>query len=749
MKKLLFFGFCFAFVFNSTLMFSQSDFNASVNGTIIKSKVHTLAKSESENGSYWCTYEIKEVTDEMRKLSNFRFYKNDNLIFVLNDVPGSDVDISNEGYIIFYDHSYHFNNKLKIHCYLNTGVKLFEKEYEGANLFGFSLSGKIFGVGSPDGIQIISLNDNTTTNYPRGFQFAISEDDNLVAIASENGVEIFDGDVSILIIKTDFSYTRKLLISSKNNLVAAIDKKNLKVFSLTDGKNIFTNTLNGVQSYRDLAIIDNQIAAGVHNKSKTESSGELFLFDLLGNIKAINSGESKQIKDFTSEPVKKVNPNGYEQIPWPFAPFDSMRTIWNHYEQHMGGYGSDYSYLHQGLDLIIPIAEPVYAVKSGIVKCVLTLGGAIYWRLAISDSNDDGYSNGWLYAHLIENTIQVDVGDTVQVHDYLGNIIEWTSQWGHIHFVEIRDSGFVWLYSDNEWGINFNPLLALNPVPDNTPPVIDNVFRNEKFGFCTNETSNYLSFDNLSGDVDIIVKVYDYAGDSEWQQPAFKTDYWIKRISSDEIVFPRMMAHVLNHSYPFYDGGNYEPYATVMYKRDAVLIPSSWMDTERNFHHVITNSDGDSVLSLSEKNLALSTTDFYDSEYRIYVEAFDQSGNSTIDSMDVYFNNGISSVDDKNIPSEFSLSQNYPNPFNPVTTIKYAIPNVTLSGVEESRVILKVYDILGKEIATLVNEEQRAGNYEVKFNLAQDSHPALTSGVYFYRLQAGNFIETKKMLLLK
>ena len=425
MKKLLFFGFCFAFIFYSTLMFSQSDFNASVNGTIIKSKVHPLAKSESENGIYWCTYEIKEVTDEMRKLSNFRFYKNDNLIFVLNDVPGSDVDISNEGYIIFYDQSYHFNNKLKIHCYLNTGIKLFEKEYEGANLFDFSSSGKFFGVGSPAGIQMISLNDNSTINYPRGFQFSISEDDNLVAIASENGIEIFDGDVSKLKIKTDFSYTRKLLISSKNNLVVAIDKKNLKVFYLTDGKNIFTNTLNGVQSYRDLSIINDQIVVGVHNKSKTESKGEIVLFDLLGNIKAVRGGESKLIEDFTLEPVKKVNQNNYEQIPWPFAPFDSMRTIWNHYEQHMGGYGSDYSYLHQGLDLIIPIAEPVYAVKSGIVKCVLTLGGAIYWRLAISDSNDDGYSNGWLYAHLIENTIQVDVGDTVQVHDYLGNIIEW------------------------------------------------------------------------------------------------------------------------------------------------------------------------------------------------------------------------------------------------------------------------------------------------------------------------------------
>jgi hypothetical protein len=109
--------------------------------------------------------------------------------------------------------------------------------------------------------------------------------------------------------------------------------------------------------------------------------------------------------------------------------------------------------------------------------------------------------------------------------------------------------------------------------------------------------------------------------------------------------------------------------------------------------------------------------------------------------------NATTAVDDKgnNItPSEFMLSQNYPNPFNPNTTIKYTIPNVSLSGVEGSKVQLKVYDVLGNEIATLVNEYKPAGTYEVEFDASN-----LSSGIYFYKLQAGNFVETKKMILLK
>jgi hypothetical protein len=92
----------------------------------------------------------------------------------------------------------------------------------------------------------------------------------------------------------------------------------------------------------------------------------------------------------------------------------------------------------------------------------------------------------------------------------------------------------------------------------------------------------------------------------------------------------------------------------------------------------------------------------------------------------------------------FALEQNYPNPFNPYTIIKYTVPNVTLSGVEGSRVQLKVFDILGNEVATLVNEFKTAGNHQVNFNASNFS-----SGIYFYQLRSGNYLETKKMLLLK
>ena len=97
----------------------------------------------------------------------------------------------------------------------------------------------------------------------------------------------------------------------------------------------------------------------------------------------------------------------------------------------------------------------------------------------------------------------------------------------------------------------------------------------------------------------------------------------------------------------------------------------------------------------------------------------------------------ISDVQKKDTPTEYILHQNYPNPFNPATTIKYQIP-------ELSYVTLKVYDIIGNEVATLVNGEKFAGNYEVNFDGAE-----LTSGIYFYRFQAGKFSMTKKMMFIK
>ncbi|MCY7362564.1 MAG: T9SS type A sorting domain-containing protein, partial [Ignavibacteria bacterium] len=107
------------------------------------------------------------------------------------------------------------------------------------------------------------------------------------------------------------------------------------------------------------------------------------------------------------------------------------------------------------------------------------------------------------------------------------------------------------------------------------------------------------------------------------------------------------------------------------------------------------------------------------------------------------FYTGINQISSE-IPDRFSLSQNYPNPFNPTTNLKFACPPARQGILHLEFVSLKVYDISGKEIADLVNEKKSAGTYSVEFDGSD-----FTSGIYFYTLTAGDYRETKKMMLIK
>ena len=108
--------------------------------------------------------------------------------------------------------------------------------------------------------------------------------------------------------------------------------------------------------------------------------------------------------------------------------------------------------------------------------------------------------------------------------------------------------------------------------------------------------------------------------------------------------------------------------------------------------------------------------------------------------LDIDFNQISVGVNDENsLPQKFMLYQNYPNPFNPSTTIKYSIAQNNKGNFTQ----LKIYNILGKELVTLVNKRQSPGNYSVSFNGSK-----LSSGVYFYKLTSGNFSSIKKMVLL-
>ncbi len=139
-----------------------------------------------------------------------------------------------------------------------------------------------------------------------------------------------------------------------------------------------------------------------------------------------------------------------------------------------------------------------------------------------------------------------------------------------------------------------------------------------------------------------------------------------------------------------------------------------------------------------------------DVNYQIYFRYQDSQGNIQREpvSQNYNFNYGKLYVDlvltdidsEKIIPDNYYLSQNYPNPFNPTTKIDFAIP----ASSAKTFVTLKVYDILGTEIRTLVQENKTPGNYSVDFSAS-----GLSSGIYFYQLQAGDFTQTRKLTVLK
>jgi len=164
-------------------------------------------------------------------------------------------------------------------------------------------------------------------------------------------------------------------------------------------------------------------------------------------------------------------------------------------------------------------------------------------------------------------------------------------------------------------------------------------------------------------------------------------------------------------------------------------------------------------LSNTGSGLLSSVTDLGDGTYEATITAPIAVGSDTVsaivisgtDTVSIFrkvivtYANPVSISENPASPNSFYLYQNSPNPFNPNTVISYQLP-VT------SKVLLKVYDALGNEIATLVNEEKSSGTYKVEFN-SQSSHSRevwnLPSGIYFYELKAGNFADTKKMILLK
>ncbi len=339
---------------------------------------------------------------------------------------------------------------------------------------------------------------------------------------------------------------------------------------------------------------------------------------------------------------------------WPIAPQNQVHPLGNNWGNFQN-YGSG-SYFHNGIDVITPNqqGQPVYAVAKGWVKAWLTIQAEYHWRLAICDSNLNytGRAPGWLYAHIDPNRYHKQEGDSVLPGELIGYLVPWpVSGFDHIHFARISDTGRLWRRTSSQpqnptWWFIQNPLTLIQPNTDTVKPTFQDAQAGQRFAFCRNNSSTYLEPQNLSGDVDIIARIYDKTGwttgNATWDKLApYKIEY--------SISGPRSVPQTLSliFKYDLFSSTDTITVKTV-YKRDATCR-SLGDYNNREYFFIITNTDGDSLIERTDTTGKWRTSDFPDGNYWVKVIAYDVAGNWTAESMQVRLNNGVGISEGKKI----------------------------------------------------------------------------------------------------
>jgi murein DD-endopeptidase MepM/ murein hydrolase activator NlpD len=181
-------------------------------------------------------------------------------------------------------------------------------------------------------------------------------------------------------------------------------------------------------------------------------------------------------------------------IDWPVWPDSTIHRIGNGYAQYQYYPGYADPFMHTGIDILVPIGTPVYSVKAGWVKSILTSSGDMHWRIVIGDT-PGVYSecNGYMYSHLEQSSMTVEaglqVGDYVEEGQFIGRIVHYTwvedttIVFDHLHFSKVHD--YEWT-DFSTWEYIANPFDSLENIYDPDPPVFEDAIPGQLFGFCYN-----------------------------------------------------------------------------------------------------------------------------------------------------------------------------------------------------------------------------------------------------------------------
>jgi len=312
--------------------------------------------------------------------------------------------------------------------------------------------------------------------------------------------------------------------------------------------------------------------------------------------------------------------------------------------------------MHTGIDIMAPAGTPVYAIKAGYVKAILTTSAETHWRIVIGDSAGAAECDAHMYAHVdyisIVMNAGLDIGDWVDEGQYIGDVVLWTyNDFNHLHFSKIRFAGASW-DSWQDWDFVGNPLDDISVVDDPDAPVFDNAVGDQKFAFTNNQTGVYFpSGGTLTGNVDIICRAYDYINDYDHKLTPHGIEYRI-----DDEAWKTGFCFT----------GRIGPYENiysitdVIYRDDATCNSQADYDI-RDYFFTVTNSDGDSVIETSDPAYSWKTADYNNGAHVVYMRAWDVAGNSTIDSMTAEVENYFQ------LAGTVTLDDVVPQPLNGIT----------------------------------------------------------------------------------
>ncbi|MBN1553026.1 M23 family metallopeptidase [bacterium] len=584
----------------------------------------------SSSGTYRFQPEFAPVSLHCWNISGI-LYGPDDFSRRLPPYPANGMLLSDQGFVVYILTPETDIRPSEITITDFTGIIQYHVFVEGFTNPVFSSDGSMLLYRNSSNVVALNLITRAATTYPKYDAYAVSPDGDVAGSLMNEGSRIYlhrsGKPTAVLTVPEE---PREMAFSYFGNCLFIMTRQALYEYDLDAGQTRLMYRPGTDFICRDISVRDPDILLGCRSVNDGIFQGRL--------LSLASDGSAMEIDHTSSNRVNIVFDRDAEDgIPWPFLP-DEQHWVGNTYGAFQE-FTPGYPYLHPGVDILSVPNEPVYAVRSGIVKAILTTSAEYHWRVAVADESGSGTGDGYLYAHLIQSTIAVDVGDTVEQGQYLGEIIGWPiADFNHIHFARIRDSGTVWY---GNWLSCENPHLQITHQTETEIPVFYPALDTDPFAFCINNTDTYLDPSNLTDQVDIIACIADTVL-LDFEVAVQEIRYTIFPELHPEIpVVDDKLAVYFNMPLDSYQGGyNDSLILPVIYKTDSTC-QTYFGYYGAKYYHIITNNDGDYECTPSDADSAWDTTIIPDGQYIVEVTAYDVAGNQTTQTMQVTVNNGV------------------------------------------------------------------------------------------------------------